>query len=260
MHPVRTFVTSTLALLSACASTPPTSNTQGGDTILHYRSAFATAAGTHFVRAIDHSAFAEELRSTRVLWLGDQHRSSRLHGLQSELLDDLQRRGFQLTLVLEAIGTEDDPVVQDFLLGNRSLDELRQTMRQRWPGSWLDDPELDPWYYRSLLTFAKTRKIPVVPLEPTPRGPIASRDEAMARLVRKTAEEQPDRLLVVIVGQAHLLGEGCVIQRTSLPWIAIGGEPTPDLREAAPTERDRLTLLQSDAGLFWFAEICRPPD
>ncbi len=259
MHLFRPFVTFSLGLLAACAGT--TAPDPGpGAAARPYRSSFAEAAGNRFVADLDRDQLASELQGARVLWLGDQHRSSRLHALQSELLTDLLHRGIRFTLALEAIGTQDEPAVQQFLEQKVTLTQLRATMRERWSGSWLDDLDLDVWFYRSLLAFAASNQVPVFALEPTPRGRLADRDAVIASTVQKLAADHPDRLIVAIVGQAHLLGMGDLVARTGLPAVTFGGEPTPALRDASPENADRKLLRRSDAGLLWFSELCRRPD
>jgi hypothetical protein len=220
-----------------------------------YRSSFVVAAGTTFDRSWSRAELGQALQGARVLWLGDHHRSSRLHGMQSEVLASLQAAGAPLLLALEAVGEQDAAAVQAFLAGALELPELRRQLRLRWPGSWLDDDELDPWHYQQLLQFARRHTIPVVAFEPTPRLPLAVRDAYIAARLGELAARHPDRLLVVHIGQAHLLGDGDLIARTGLPSIALGGEPPDLLRRAAPPQRGRGRLHRSTGGLWWFDEL-----
>lgn len=246
-----------LSLLFATACSPAAFvwNGEPDTGLVPYLAAFADAAGTGFDYTMDRRELIARLRGERVLWLGDHHRSSRLHALQMQLLADLQASGFRMVLLLEAIGLEDEAAVQEYLDGVSSMAALRQRMRTRWRGSWLDDRDLDPWHYRSLLAFARRHQVPVQAIEPAPRPPIHERDERIAARVRSAAEACPDRLLVVHVGQAHLVGAGALVARTGLGGLALGGEPPPALRSArAPTDA-RHTLVRSDGDLWWFAEM-----
>jgi len=205
--------------------------------------------------------------AARVLWLGDNHRSARLHALQRALLARLVANGPPFSLVLEAIGDADEPHVADYVARRTDATVLRARLRARWDGSWLDDDGLDAAHYRALLAFARAHALPVHALEPTPRLPLPLRDAAIVARVRDLAARHPGRLLVVVVGQAHLLGEGDVVPRTGLPAVAVGGEPTPALLAAElpaaaggepgepgePLAADE--LVASDGGLLWFAAL-----
>lgn len=251
-------VTLALVLTGGCS----TFDWEGSETneLASYRNAFVRAAGDRLHEPLAREQVVQRIATSRILWLGDQHRSSRLHALQSELLEDLSHAGVQLVFALEAIGEQDEPLVRQYLSGKMSMEELRTAVRRRWRGSWLDDRDLDPWFYRSLLTFARRTGTPVLALEPTPRRPLAERDEAMARAVRGAVERHRDRVVVVVVGQAHLLGEGALIARCGDDTFAVGGEPVPALREAPPPARGRGTLWRGDAGLWWFEELLRSGD
>ncbi len=222
------------------------------EALANYRRAFDEAVGDRVDGECSHDQLLAAVKAARVLWLGDHHRSSRLHALHAALLERLARSPRRVVLVLEALGVQDQPDVDAFLDDRLTLQELADRIRQRWPGSWLDDRELDPWYYRSLCATARRHDWRLVALEPTPRPPLPQRDAAMAEHVRELAAQHPQALIVVVVGQAHLLGEGDLVRRTGLPAVAIGGEPPAALAAAAPRGRDRL-LRGGD--LWWFAEL-----
>ena len=244
-----------LLLAGACTPARFAWNDQQTAEVAAYRASFAAAAGTHFHRPTSRVALIDSLRRERILWLGDHHRSPRLHELQSEFLAQIQASGIRMVLMLEAIGTQDEPTVARHLRGELSLAALRAELRARWPESWLDDTALDPGHYRGLLAFARQHSLPVLGLEPTPRLPMRERDERIATAVRTAAAAHRDRLLVVHVGQAHLLGTGDLIARTGLGGLAIGGEPPPALRAAAPAGPAPGALWLGDGRLWWFAEL-----
>jgi uncharacterized iron-regulated protein len=242
--------------MAACA--PARFDWQGPrDDLGDYRTSFEEAAGTRLVASIPREELLRRLANERILWLGDFHTSSRLHGLQSELLDQLQRQGTPIVLLLEAIGEQDQRAVDRYLEGGISLQELRATAKARWDGSWLDDRDLDPAHYRSLLAFARRDGAPVLALEPTPRLPLSQRDEVIAAAVRDAALRHPERLLVVHVGQAHLAGQGDLVARTGLGGIVLGGEPPAELRSNSPPDRRHGAFAQSSGGLWWFVETFR---
>jgi hypothetical protein len=250
--------------LLATACTPTAFGWDGGlpQPLQRYRAAFAAAAGSEFVESAARADLLERLDAMPVLWLGDHHASSALHGLQFGLLDALatrcQAHGRKLVLALEAIGEGDEADVAAFLAAKLELPELQRRMRQRWPGSWLDDPTLDPWYYRALLAFGRRIGASVRALEPTPRLPLAARDRHIAARVDELVATAAGALVVVVVGQAHLLGEGDLVHRTASRGLCVGGAPPPQLLAQAPRRRTRGELHRSDGDVWWFAELLDP--
>ena len=246
-----------LALLAGCSPGKFVWTDDGTPELAAYRRSFAADAGDRFTGEWPRERLLQDLAGVRVLWLGDHHKSPRLHTLHLELLEQLQRAGRPLALALEAVGTQDEDDVHELVAGTLSLDGLRTRMLERWPGSWLDDGDLDAGYYRAVLAFARRNAVPVRGLEPTPRLPLHARDHAITAAVRSLAATEPQRLVVVIVGQTHLLGDGDVVARTGGPSIALGGEPPPPLLANAPDTLAPGSFHRSTGGLWWFAELLR---
>ena len=253
-----------LALAASGCSPTRFGWSSGAPTLDDYRATFTTAAGSSFVAELDRAALVDEVAPGRVLWLGDHHRSQRLHHLQRQLLLQLLAAGQRPLLALEAIGRQDEAAVADFLAGGIELHQLRAWLRRRWSGSWLDDDGLDAAHYRELLAIARQYALPVAALEPIPRPPLAERDRRIAARIGELAAAHADRPVCVVIGQAHLLGRGDLIARTGLPSLAIGGEPPPALLQAAARAATDGSapadgrLLRSDGGLWWFGELLRP--
>lgn len=218
-----------------------------------YKRAHAVDLGERFVRRLDRDRFVARVRASRVLWLGDRHVDRTLHAAWREWLAALRADGVRLAFALEAIGVEDDALVADHLAGRIDGAELRAQVRTRWPGSWLEPGDVDASAYRALIADARRASEPVVGLEPAPRLPLAQRDAAIAARVAALARALPDRVLVVVVGHAHLLGDGDVVARSG----AVGIVVAPALNAALRRARDALPLrgdewfLESDAGV-WF--------
>lgn len=219
-----------------------------------YREDFVAACGTRYDSSQPRDAFVASTHAAKVLWLGDHHKDAVLHSLHGGLLEDLRRTGRPLLLALESIGRDDEPDVAAFLGGAIELDTLRRRVHARWPESWLDDGELDPWYYRWLLAFAREHRLPVFALEDVPRAPLGARDAQIAARVAELCAGHPEHLVVVVLGQAHLVGGGRQLQRCAWPQLALGAVPPPSLaRPTAPAAAG--SLLRSDGGLWWFAEV-----
>ncbi|MBL8749341.1 MAG: ChaN family lipoprotein [Planctomycetes bacterium] len=241
-------------LVSACTPMDFVWDTKPSDELDAYLASFAAAAGTSIDAARPAPAMLDTIANSRLVWLGDHHRSTHLHRLQLDLLGGLCAQGTRLAFVLEAIGTQDEGEVARWLAGRESLEVLRTTLRTRWPGSWLDaDDDLDAPFYRDLVAFAREHRIPIAALEATPRAPIRQRDERMAERVRAAARAWPDRVVVVVVGQAHLLGAGDLVRRTGLGGLTIGGVPPARLAAAAVPRSPG--FLRSNGGLWWFADL-----
>src|SRR5712671_3402272 len=216
-----------------------------------YKQAFHQQAGDRWNGEVGWAEFLAAVARTRILWLGDDHRDAQLHALQLDLLQRLHAAGLPLALGLEAIGEQDQPVVDDYLRGSSDQQHLRTAIRWRWPGSWLDDPEVDHTSYRRLLTMARDRGWPLFALEPTPRLRLGIRDAAIAGNVRAAAARHHDRLLVVVIGQAHLLGAGDLLHRCGLPGIAIGATPSPQLQAVATECAATTPFRRSSGGLLF---------
>ena len=251
-------------LAGACTPAAFGWNDQLPSPLQRYRDAFTEAVGTELVETTTRDELLGRLDAAAVLWLGDHLASSALHGLHFDLLDAVAARcaarGRGLVLALEAVGDADETDVAAFLGSTIEMPELRRRMRSRWSGSWLDDPALDPWYYRALLAFARRVGVAVRALEPVPRLPLAVRDPAIAARVLELVASHRGSLVVVVVGQAHLLGEGDLVGRTALPAVVVGGEPPAALRRRSSAPRPRGQLHRSDGGVWWFAELLAPAE
>ena len=216
----------------------------------HYRD-----LGTHFTTRLSLDRFQDEVSKVRVLFLGDHHRDELLHDKMVVLLHWLMEQGHQPVLGLEAIGFDDNADLQEFLAGGIGITELCSRITKRWPRSWLaDDTDVDSTYFRALLNLAKDRGLPVFPLEPTPRLPLANRDSIIARSTRDAARAYPNRLIVVVVGHAHLLGKGRLVARVGLPSLAIGARMSQPLTRAyldypRPEEP---CFLRTTSGILFF--------
>ena len=248
-------IISTLLLVTACSYKPFMRQQSSASQLSAYRQSFHDAIGQTLVGTVDRQKLLGQIEQQRTLWLGDHHRHSRLHALQTELLTQIQSRGIPMAFGLECIGVHDEQDVNDFLANKIDLDTLCKRIRTRWTGSWLDDRDLDPWFYRSLLEFAKRHRIAVFALEPTPRLPLPIRDSYIAQTVKKACELHNDKLVVIIVGQTHLVGDGDITRRSGQPGTMIGGLPPHHLLELAPRKQTRGDLWQDDSKMLWFNEM-----
>ena len=127
------------------------------------------------------------------------------------------------------------------------------------PGSWLDSDEVDSAFYRYLLLAAREWRVPAYALEPIPRLPLSQRDAVIAARVRRIALAHPEALLVVVVGHAHLLGEGGLLARVALPNVAVGARLSVALhRQLAEVRPPPGTVLRTPSGVLFFAPEADP--
>lgn len=240
-------------LLGACYQW--TDNLQGRPRYLaSYIDSHYQDLGQQFVTPMTRDEFREQLGKTRVLFLGDHHRDPGLHAEILALLAWISDQGRRPMLGIEAIGIQDDAALQEFLAGDIDLAPLRRRITDRWPESWLDNPEVDYRFYRRLLQTARAHRIPIFALEPTPRHSLSARDTLIAGNIRHALRLHPDHLMVVVVGHAHLLGRGHLVGRVGAPALAIAARFSPTLSREAAEHRQiaRSSFLQTERGVLFF--------
>ncbi len=219
----------------------------------HYKETHYRSLGDELTASVSREEFIHSLTDKAVLYLGDHHEDRRLHDLMLALLRDLAKSR-RLAFGLEAIGTADEPMVARYLDGDSNLEALCDAIRDRWDGSWLDHGEIDSDFYRDVLEFARDTDAPVFALEPTPRLPLERRDKFMAARLRLAHAHMPRRLVVVIVGHAHLLGPGKLVGRVELPHATVGARMSRTLRRAwhRSDVARRGDLVRTDEGVYFF--------
>src|SRR5262245_43094812 len=97
------------AALAACATAPLDWQGRPDVGLDSYQRSFERAVGEQFDASATVDQLLGRLPGVRVLWLGDHHRDPQLHEQQRALLALLERRGLQLALGVEALGTADEP-------------------------------------------------------------------------------------------------------------------------------------------------------
>jgi hypothetical protein len=222
-------------------------------TLQNYKEEHYRALGKTFSGTMDWQGLLEDVKSSRVLYLGDHHRNRELHASYMELLRGLLDAGIRPILGVEAIATQDDQILQDYLDGRIDMDTLRRRIRRRWSGSWLDDRSLDTDFFRGLLVLAREEKLPVFPIEPAPRGTLAARDVIIAESILAASEANPESLIVVVVGHVHLLGPGHLRERVNLPSTMIGADWSVSLEKARKEMGPVPGLfLRSESGVLFY--------
>lgn len=217
--------------------------------------------GHALVRDASTGEVLQRAGQARVVFLGDHHDDRGLHRFYRDLLAQMAEQA-PLALGLECVGAEDQPVIDDYLASRIDLATLRLRLALRWPGSWLEHPDLDSAFYRDLLRFARERHLPVFALEPVPRLELDRRDAVIADHVRAAATRWPGAHIVVVVGHTHLLGDERVVERVALPDVVLLPRLSVSLSgqlDAHPP-RDGRPLLVTDTGAYVVRPAARRGD
>ena len=210
---------------------------EGPDWLVDYRESSYRAQGTELGEAIGTDDLLSLARSTGILLLGDLHQDVMLHSQHRSLIGRLVEHDVPVVLVLEALASQDDEHTTAYLRGELNMEELRERIAARWARSWLEPSRAwDYLAWRSLLRTAQKNEWPVYGLEEAPRRPLLERDALIADNLQDIRTRHPDRLVVAIVGQAHLAGEGSVGDRLVDEAVRVLVRPSTALADAATDE------------------------
>ncbi|MCB9891318.1 MAG: ChaN family lipoprotein [Planctomycetes bacterium] len=204
-----------ILLLTACTARPSQSVTPARE-LERYKAEHYAAVPTIPRKLVSLESLEDDLGAGGLLLIGDVHDDARLHARVAKLLERLstfaRRTNREFRLFVEFVGTEDEELLEGWLAGRTEFQSLRAALRDRWHESWLEDgTRIDATFYRGLLRFAREHAMSVRPLEPIPRLPLELRDLAMATTILAARNEGGRNLDVVLVGHAHLLGDGHLI-------------------------------------------------
>jgi uncharacterized iron-regulated protein len=98
----------------------------------------------------------DDLSAVRIVYLGEIHTIARHHELQAEILRELSDRDLKIALGMEMFSRENQPILNRWQAGNRSVADL------------ILDLGADHWTnlqdYEKVLTLARERGIPIVGL------------------------------------------------------------------------------------------------
>ncbi|HMC32589.1 MAG TPA: ChaN family lipoprotein [Candidatus Angelobacter sp.] len=179
----------------------------------------------------------EELRQryagADVLLVGDYHALAASQEFASSLLAQLVQGNRPVVLALEMVFSRDQYVLDEWLRGEISEDELRSGLRydDEWGYDW------EPFVH--LLRQARKYGSPIYGIDLRPRGNmrrIAARDRHAAAQIAQIRRAHPEAQVLTLFGEAHLAPN-------HLPqW----------LRALRPRDRV-LTILQNVDELYWRA-------
>jgi hypothetical protein len=169
---------------------------------------------------------------TDILLLSDFHALDSCQAFLCELLNELARiQQRPLVLLLEAIFTRDQHILDEWQAGGISERELRQRLRfdVEWGYAW--EPFVET------LKAARRLKIPVYGADCAPRGNmrrITVRDRHAASTVARVRRDHPKALVITMFGESHLAPNHLL----------------QEIRSILPNERIRTVLQNIDALYF----------
>ncbi|MBB5348477.1 ChaN family lipoprotein [Desulfoprunum benzoelyticum] len=100
------------------------------------------------------------LAANRVVFVGETHTSMADHHLQLRIIEALHRLQPDLAIGLEMFPTSSQPALDAYSSGDKSMDERSFLKASRYFQVWNQDYRL----YRDIITFARSRGIPLVGL------------------------------------------------------------------------------------------------
>jgi heme-binding uptake protein ChaN (Tiki superfamily) len=183
--------------------------------------------------ALSDTELKQQFSSADVLLVGDYHALAASQDFAAALISQLTPDGRPIVLALEMAFSRDQYVLDEWLRGEISEDELRAGIRydDEWGYDW------EP--FARLLTQARRQGCVVYGIDLKPRGNmrrIAARDRHAAAQIAQIRRAHPEACVLTLFGEAHLAPN-------HLPqWLRV-------LRP-----RDRvLTVLQNLDELYWKA-------
>jgi len=115
--------------------------------------------------------FVEDIGRSEVIFIGDTHDDSRIHGKQLEIIRALYAGNPRLAIGLEMFTTDNQRYLDDWIAGKLEEKEFAAIYARNWSYNWN--------LYRDLFLFARDNHIPMVALN-VPKA-------IMARVVRQGA-------------------------------------------------------------------------
>ncbi|MGJ3252453.1 MAG: ChaN family lipoprotein [Elainellaceae cyanobacterium] len=160
-------------------------------------------------QTVDRQQVFQELADADVVYLGETHDSQEDHDAQMAIIQELYQRNPRLAIGMEMFQRPFQSVLDAYLAGDISADELRQQSEydQRWGFPWS--------YYAPILEFAHAQNIPVlalnVPAEITrkvARNGLGSLNESDRQWIPPESDIRTDnhlyqQMLSTIFNQSH---------------------------------------------------------
>ena len=196
------------------------------------------------------------LTHSRYVFLGDVHSSEHAQENAIRVMTAMTRGGGSegpVTMVIEWVDSKYQNILEDYLAGKLTLDEVRQ-------GVAYDTNWSFPWsHYSAILAAARDLKIHVLAAEADRAAhELSARDEAITKTLEAHRALNPKTRYLVMYGQNHLMGQQHLTDRLAHR----GFEPQLFiLQSLAPAtywnilervaDPDRMAVLKFDDRLFY---------
>jgi len=116
--------------------------------------------GARHLQGSDQEEFSRmmtDLRSARVVFVGEFHDQRDHHLLQMQVIRELHRQGKPLAIGFEMFDLEKQPILDEWVAGKVSLQEFVDRYRKSWSINWSE--------YDAIMLFARNNSIPMVALD-----------------------------------------------------------------------------------------------
>jgi uncharacterized iron-regulated protein len=123
---------------------------------------------------IDFHRMVDEVRPARAIFVGETHSDMTDHRLELRVIKALYKRGVPLAIGLEMFTADSQPHLDAWVTGRLGLDRFYRIYYHDWQMPWR--------YYRTILLYARDRKIPLVGLNVPEEIPAKVAREGFASL------------------------------------------------------------------------------
>ena len=107
-------------------------------------------------KSITFKAMIEDIRSARVIFVGETHNSKRDHEFQLAIIRALRRSGVAQAIGLEMFRAESQNVLDQWVGGRLDLDDFLKAYNDNWGVAWP--------LYRDIFLYSRDHKIPMIAL------------------------------------------------------------------------------------------------
>lgn len=186
-----------------------------------------------------HSEMLDALESAQIAICGDYHTLSQAQRtvirISRDLLPTLRNQKRKLVIGLELASPDHDALLHKYVAGKVSEEALGAGLdfERRWGFPWEN--------YSPLFQFAKTHRIALVGISPSPRPKrpsLEERDAFAASVVANHSAKDPATLMIVMMGDLHLAS-------AHLPRALKAALEKKDL------QRELVVIHQNNESLYW---------